>query len=184
MGALHRELELILNLEVPDSPAAADLCAAECKRVEHANRLLVAGRLRLHVLPVVLDTEVIDPLAPGGRAMAEANLAVGLNTGVRALGQIEFRDALIQAVAAAEVDVAAQFLSVGQRVLDFEIETGPRIRLRDQHREQALGPRRANRLLFQRVGALDRQRHAGPVAHQRAIDGPGVLPRLPRWSLV
>ena len=96
----------------------------------------------------------------------------------RALGQIELGDPLIQAVAAAEVDVGAQFLSVRQRVLDFRDRSRSGIRLRDEHREQALGARRANACCSSvSARSIDSEK---PVRflHQRTVDGPGVLPRL------
>ena len=73
--------------------------------------------------------------------------------------------------------------AVGQRVLDLELEAGPGARLRDERRENSVGPRRANRLLLLRLGAIDRQRDARPVSDERAIDVPCVLPRLARRTL-
>ena len=115
--------------------------------------------------------------------MAEADFAVGLNARERALRQVELGHPLIEAVASAEIDVGAQLLRVRQRVLDLDADAGPGARLRDERRKNSVGPRRANRLLLLRLGAIDRQREARTVSHERAVDVPCVLPRLARRPL-
>ncbi len=72
------------------------------------------------LLPLVLQAEIVHPLPPNRRTMTDADLAVRLDARERALGQVELRDALVEAVAAAEIDVGTQLLRVGQRVLDLE----------------------------------------------------------------
>ena len=54
---------------------------------------------------------------------------------------------------------------------------------RDQRRENSVRARRANRLLLLRLGAIDRQREARAIPDERAVDVPGVLPRLPGRTL-
>ena len=66
----------------------------------------------------------------------------------------------------------------GQCVLDLGADAGPRARLRDERRENAVRACRANRLLLLRLGAIDRHREARTVSHERAVDVPCVLPCL------
>ena len=86
-------------------------------------------------------------------------------------GKIEFGDSLVQAVAPAEVDVGAQLLRV-RRARARSRRSTPvlRARRRDERRKDSVRARRANRLLVLRLGAIDRQREARAIPHERAVD--------------
>src|SRR5688500_11975540 len=68
-------------------------------------------------------------------------------------------------------------------MLDLGRETNPFGGLRHQRRKDAIRSRSPDRLLLEAFGPIDRQRHAGPVANDRAADRPAVLPGLSRCAL-
>src|SRR5687768_11362830 len=106
--------------------------------------------------------------------MAQADSAIRLNARKGALRKIEFGYALVEAVAAAEVDVCAQLLRVRERVFDLGADARSGARRRNERRENTIRARRANSLLFLCFRAIDRQRQAGAISDERAVDVPRV----------
>ena len=64
--------------------------------------------------------------------MADTHLAIGLNARKCPLGQVELRNTLVQAIAATIVDLGAQLLRIGQRMLELHLDAGSRAGLRDE----------------------------------------------------
>ncbi len=168
------DVEIVGELDVVEAACAGHLCAAGVERVQHEHRRCGRGGVGSRVDASQLEAEFVEQRFAHGARRRDSKHVLGLRLIVGAFRQVEIADAEAARIGVVPLELGAEHLRAGERVLDARRKIHRVVRPADRVREVPRWERGDDRLRIERVETVSRDRERRVLLPQRAVQREAV----------